>query len=151
MLATRESVWAIDKGVDLQKVRQRAGHGSLEVTSRYAATLPGSSCSIMTGDSSHQLAPCPLNCKTPAVVQSTRMSVRDLWLLTSIGTPPFYFSGALNFIISSAGTRPRSLTSMPCALAHSRTSVVFSPFACGLRPVREGRRALPLTRRAAPT
>jgi integrase len=29
--------WAIDKGVDLQKVRQRAGHGSLDVTSRYAA------------------------------------------------------------------------------------------------------------------
>jgi integrase len=29
--------WAIDKGADLQKVRQRAGHGSLEVTSRYAA------------------------------------------------------------------------------------------------------------------
>ena len=31
--------WAIDKGGDLQKVRQRAGHGSLEVTSRYAAIL----------------------------------------------------------------------------------------------------------------
>jgi integrase len=31
--------WAIDKGMDLQKVRQRAGHGSLEVTSRYAAIL----------------------------------------------------------------------------------------------------------------
>jgi integrase len=31
--------WAIDKGVDLQKVRQCAGHGSLEVTSRYAAIL----------------------------------------------------------------------------------------------------------------
>ena len=31
--------WAIDKGVDLQKVRQRAGHGSLKVTSRYAAIL----------------------------------------------------------------------------------------------------------------
>jgi integrase len=31
--------WAIDKGVDLQKVRQRAGHGSPEVTSRYAAIL----------------------------------------------------------------------------------------------------------------
>jgi integrase len=31
--------WAIDKGVDLQKVRQRAGHGSLEVMSRYAAIL----------------------------------------------------------------------------------------------------------------
>ena len=31
--------WAIDKGVDLQNVRQRAGHGSLEVTSRYAAIL----------------------------------------------------------------------------------------------------------------
>jgi site-specific recombinase XerD len=31
--------WAIEKGVDLQKVRQRAGHGSLEVTSRYPAIL----------------------------------------------------------------------------------------------------------------
>ena len=35
-----------------------------------------------------------------------------------------YFSvAARNLTISSAGTRPRSLTSMPCALAHSRTSV----------------------------
>ncbi|ROO87865.1 phage integrase family protein [Actinocorallia herbida] len=31
--------WAIAKGVDLQKVRQRAGHGNLTVTSRYAAIL----------------------------------------------------------------------------------------------------------------
>jgi integrase len=31
--------WAIDKNIDLQKIRQRAGHGSLEVTSRYAAIL----------------------------------------------------------------------------------------------------------------
>jgi site-specific recombinase XerD len=31
--------WAIDKGTDLQKVRQRTGHSSLEVTSRYAAIL----------------------------------------------------------------------------------------------------------------
>ena len=31
--------WAIDKKIDLQKIRQRAGHGSLEVTSRYAAIL----------------------------------------------------------------------------------------------------------------
>ncbi|GAB2844062.1 hypothetical protein GCM10022221_49220 [Actinocorallia aurea] len=31
--------WAIDKGIDLQKVRQRAGHGSLSITSRYAAIL----------------------------------------------------------------------------------------------------------------
>jgi integrase len=31
--------WAIGKGADLQKVRQRAGHGGLEVTSRYAAIL----------------------------------------------------------------------------------------------------------------
>jgi hypothetical protein len=29
----------LGEGVDLQKVRQRAGHGSLEVTSRYAAIL----------------------------------------------------------------------------------------------------------------
>ncbi|WP_460364876.1 hypothetical protein [Actinocorallia lasiicapitis] len=31
--------WAIAKGVDLQRVRQRAGHGSLSVTSRHAAIL----------------------------------------------------------------------------------------------------------------
>lgn len=30
---------AIGKGIDLQKVRRRAGHGSLSVTSRYAAIL----------------------------------------------------------------------------------------------------------------
>jgi hypothetical protein len=37
--SARRASWAIDKGVDLQKVRQRAGHGSLEVTSRNAAIL----------------------------------------------------------------------------------------------------------------
>jgi len=31
--------WAVDKGNDLGRVRQRAGHGSLEVTSRYQAIL----------------------------------------------------------------------------------------------------------------
>ncbi|MCW2935857.1 MAG: putative Tyrosine recombinase xerD [Actinomycetia bacterium] len=31
--------WAVDKGIDLGRVRQRAGHGSLEVTSRYQAIL----------------------------------------------------------------------------------------------------------------
>jgi integrase len=31
--------WAVAKGVDLGRVRQRAGHGSLEVTSRYQAIL----------------------------------------------------------------------------------------------------------------
>ena len=41
--------WAIDKGVDLQKVRQRAGHGSLEVTSRYAAILDERDTSLADG------------------------------------------------------------------------------------------------------
>ena len=42
---------------------------------------------------------------------------------------------ALNLTTSSAGTRPRSFTSMPCALAHSRTSVVFiEDLLGGLRP-----------------
>src|SRR5579871_3366402 len=58
---------------------------------------------------------------------------------------------ALNLTTSSAGTRPRSFTSMPWALAHSRTSVVFSPLTGARRPVRAGCRAAPLTRRAAPT
>jgi hypothetical protein len=58
---------------------------------------------------------------------------------------------ALNLTTSSAGTRPRSFTSMPWALAHSRTSVVFSPLGAGRRPVRAGRRAAPLARRAALT
>jgi len=58
---------------------------------------------------------------------------------------------ALNLTTSSAGTRPRSFTSMPWALAHSRTSVVFSPVAVARRPLRAGRRAAPLARRAAPT
>ena len=31
--------WAVNKGQDLGKVRQRAGHGSLEVTSRYVTIL----------------------------------------------------------------------------------------------------------------
>jgi hypothetical protein len=51
--------WAIDKGVDLQKVRQRAGHGSLEVTSRYAAILDERDTSLADAleeifDGSHQ-------------------------------------------------------------------------------------------------
>ena len=41
---------------------------------------------------------------------------------------------ALNLATSSAGTRPRSFTSMPCAFAHSRTSVVFSPLSGPRRP-----------------
>jgi hypothetical protein len=56
---------------------------------------------------------------------------------------------ALNLTTSSAGTRPRSFTSMPCALAHSRTSVEFRPLAEALRPLRADRRAPPLTRRPA--
>jgi hypothetical protein len=31
--------WAVDKRIDLGRVRQRAGHGSLEVTSRYQAIM----------------------------------------------------------------------------------------------------------------
>jgi len=47
----------------------------------------------------------------------------------AVGRPPYWLVAALNFTTSSAGTRPRSFTSMPWALAHSRTSVVFSPLA----------------------
>jgi hypothetical protein len=89
----------------------------------------------------------------PKALTLIGMSGRHLYPGRRVGNlPGCYFSvAALNLIMSSAGTRPRSLTSMPCALAHSRTSVVFSPFACALRPVWDGRRALPLTRRAALT
>lgn len=31
--------WAVDKGLDLGRIRQRAGHGSLDVTSRYQTIL----------------------------------------------------------------------------------------------------------------
>jgi integrase len=31
--------WAVDKDLDLGRIRQRAGHGSLDVTSRYQAIL----------------------------------------------------------------------------------------------------------------
>ena len=60
--------------------------------------------------------------------------------------PGFYGAiAALNLTTSSAGIRPRSLTSMPWALAHSRTSVVFGAFAapcvgCGLADWRWRRR-----------
>ncbi len=57
----------------------------------------------------------------------------------------------LNLTIRSAGTRPRSFTSMPCALAHSRTSVVFSPPAFPRRLPRASLRALPPAWRAAST
>jgi hypothetical protein len=51
----------------------------------------------------------------------------------------YWLVAALNLRTSSAGTRPRSFTSMPCALAHSRTSVVFNPLAGPLRSPRAGR------------
>jgi hypothetical protein len=60
---------------------------------------------------------------------------------------PYRPAAALNLTTSSAGTRPRSLTSMPCVLAHSRTSVVFSPFAGAVRPLRAGRLMPAPTRR----
>jgi NACHT domain len=43
-------------------------------------------------------------------------------------------------------TRPHSLTSMPCDMAHSRTPVVLSPLAGPSHPLRAGRREPPLTR-----
>jgi hypothetical protein len=59
---------------------------------------------------------------------------------------------ALNLTISSAGTRPRSLTSMPWDFAHSRTAVESVPLAlAALCPFRPGRRGGdPAARRAAP-
>jgi hypothetical protein len=56
--------------------------------------------------------------------------------LTSPESPPsIYFAvAALNLATSSVGTRPRSFTSMPWALAYSRTSVVFAVLAGPLRP-----------------
>ena len=78
-------------------------------------------------------------------------AVSDLSMGRLFYRSPYYVVAALNLTTSSAGTRPRSFTSMPWALAHSRTSVAFSPVAEVLRPLRGGRRAPPLTRRAAPT
>lgn len=56
----------------------------------------------------------------------------------------YFAEAALNLATSSAGIRPRSLTSIPCALAHSRTSVVFGPLDWALW---DGRRAVPADRR----
>ena len=42
--------------------------------------------------------------------------------------------------MTSAGTRPRSLISMPFALAQSRTSFVLTPFAAALPGARLVRR-----------
>jgi 5-methyltetrahydropteroyltriglutamate--homocysteine methyltransferase len=78
----------------------------------------------------------PLVCVGPVTYRRQAAIARDI--------------GALNFTSSSAGTRPRSFTSMPWALAHSRTSVVFSPLAAPRRALRAGRRVAPPTRRAAP-
>ena len=66
--------------------------------------------------------------------------------------PGFYGAiAALNLATSSAGIRPRSLTSIPWALAHSRTSVVFRAFGCALRPLRDDWLVLARTRRPAAT
>src|ERR1700753_1504017 len=60
-------------------------------------------------------------------------------------------AAALNFTTNSAGTRPRSLTSMPWLLAHSRTSEGFGPLLGALRALpRPPPRAPPLTLRPAP-
>lgn len=52
---------------------------------------------------------------------------------------------ALNLATRSAGTRPRSFTSMPCALAHWRTSVLSAR-----PPVPGDRPGLAATRRPRP-
>ncbi len=57
---------------------------------------------------------------------------------------------ALNLATSSADTRPRSFTLMPCALAHSGTSLGFSPLTDALRPARADRLPPPARRAAAP-
>ena len=67
-----------------------------------------------------------------------------------MNNPPgsaYFPVAALNLTASSAGTRPRSLTSMPWALAYSRTSVVFGPLVGALRPLRGGRGIQPACRR----
>lgn len=58
---------------------------------------------------------------------------------------------AWNLATSSLGTRPRSLTSMPCDLAHSRTAVGSGPLVLdALRRLWPGRRVTePGARRAA--
>lgn len=61
---------------------------------------------------------------------------------------PYFPVAALNWAMSSAGIRPRSLTSRPWLLAQSRTWVLSAPAAAGLRWLRAERRA-PVTRRAA--
>src|SRR5579863_9990787 len=54
----------------------------------------------------------------------------------------YWAFAALNLTTSSAGTRPRSLTSMPWDLAHSRTSEGFGPLLGLLRALpRPARRA----------
>ena len=57
---------------------------------------------------------------------------------------------ALNLATSSARARPRSFTSMPCALAHSGTAVGFSPLTDALRPSRAGRLRAGRQPRSAP-
>jgi hypothetical protein len=58
---------------------------------------------------------------------------------------------ALNFMTTSAGTRPRSLTSMPWDLAHTRTAVEPAGPSPALRPLRPGRREPAGARRAEST
>jgi hypothetical protein len=55
---------------------------------------------------------------------------------------PAYSPAALYFSMTSAGTRPRSLMSMPAALAHARTLRV----SCAPSPRRPGDRAVPCRR-----
>ena len=54
-----------------------------------------------------------------------------------------------NRAVTLAGMRPRGLSSMPCALAHSRTSLALGPGAEGLRRLGPGRPEAPVTPWAA--
>jgi len=79
------------------------------------------------------------------------MWVRRLVLMNGRHPRPYVLVASFNLAAHSARTRPRSFTSIPCALAHSRPLVGFGPLTGALRPPRAGRRAPPPARRAALT
>jgi hypothetical protein len=83
--------------------------------------------------------------------QPSRSGMRSLRFRPRCRSPTRYGTGAVINGAPSAqpAPRPRSFTSMPCALAHSRTAVGFSPLPDALRPFRAGRLPPPARRTAA--
>jgi hypothetical protein len=109
--------------------------------------LPGTGVQLPAGTAAARLA------VVLGYVLVTELVVAGLAFLLSVSTGSALGAvggaAAWYWATRSAGTRPRSLTSSPCAFAQPRTSVLLMPFAGDLRLLCPVRRAVPVTFRPA--